>query len=373
MTATVSNLPVSARRLRRAILAFALICIVVGISFGGRAERHGTSDSPFGAYAGYVWRGRVMSVGGSWTVPRIVSPSRSGLATTWLGAQASGDSGAFIQIGVAELHEATRVQTNDDRYWAFWSDSTRQFRLQFLFRVKPDDALSASLILAHERWELSIMDHTSGFKAQFYTTEDARPLFDEAQWTQEDARAASGERYPYPSLSRVDFRRLAVNSAAPAYTSLYSTWMSIDDTALAPTPLAGAAFSLKRETVHAAGTLYLRIDALRSMAARAFGSELERWTSDTPRGVIATSSSRFIASLRDYVRALAAAPLPRAASNAVRLFVRRLDLISNRAHPPTVITPLVLQRWRASLDREAEAALYVSHILRRLLGLPELA
>jgi peptidase A4-like protein len=255
MAAIARRLPrPNSPRFTRVVLCVAALVIMfvfLAIPLGGRAKHRRTTDSPFGAYGGYVWRGRVSSVEGSWTVPRIVEPSRFGLATTWIGSQSRDARGRFIQIGSCELHGYSRAHVVENRYWAFWSDSMRNFHPQFLFRVRPGDAISASLAVAHGRSTLAIVDQTSGADVRFSTSGAANASFNEAQWTQEDASTATGEPFPYPSLTVVRFSGLAVNSAPPDYASLYSTWMSVNGVSLAPTPLVGDAFALKRVIVSA--------------------------------------------------------------------------------------------------------------------------
>ncbi len=89
----------------------------------GRTKHRRITDSPFGAYAGYVWLGRVSSVQGSWTVPRIVDPSRSGLATTWIGAQTPGTRGAFIQIGDGGAPRSTALEAYGSEFGQ-WTNKT---------------------------------------------------------------------------------------------------------------------------------------------------------------------------------------------------------------------------------------------------------
>jgi Peptidase A4 family len=376
MTAIARRLPrPTSPRLTRiglCLAALVFVFVFIAIPLRGRTKPRRITDSPFGAYAGYVWPGRVSSVEGSWTVPRIVAPSRFGLATTWIGAQAPGTRGAFIQIGDGELHEYARAHVVENRYWAFWSDTTRNFHPQFLFRVRPGDSLSASLTLAHGRWALAIVDHTSGSDVRFLTSEDTNTSFDEAQWTQEDATTSTGERFPYPSLTGLRFSGLAVNSKPPTYASLYSTWMSVNGISLAPTPLAGDAFALRQATVSPTGEYYLHIGAPRSIALEASGSEFERWTAKTPHTEIASASSSLIAWLRLEIRALASARLPKAVSTLVRLLIGKLNVMIKQARPPAVMSPTSFTIWRSSLIRSSEAAHYVAHLLLRELGLPEL-
>jgi hypothetical protein len=238
--------------------------------------------------------------------------------------------------------------------------------------VRPGDVLSASLILARKRWALAVVDHTSRSNARFSTSQDANASFDEAQWTQEDATTSTGERFPYPSLTGLGFSGLKVNSKPPTYASLYSTWMSVNGVSLAPTPLTGDAFALRRATVSAAGEHYLYIGSLSSNALDTFGAEFERWTTKTPYTEIASASSRLIASLRRQTGALANARLPKPASRLVRLLIDKLDAMIERLHPPAVSSPSALTRWKSSLIRSSDAAHNVAHLLLRALGLPEL-
>jgi hypothetical protein len=76
-------------------------------------------------------------------VPRILRGSPLGHAGTWIGAQAPGARGPFIQIGTNDDH----FSATDSSHYAFWSDTARNFTAQFLFSVKPGDDLSASLTL----------------------------------------------------------------------------------------------------------------------------------------------------------------------------------------------------------------------------------
>jgi hypothetical protein len=294
------------------------------------------------------------------------------MATTWIGSQAPGARGAFIQIGDAELRGYSRAHVAETLYWAFWSDRTRNFHPQFLFSVRPGDTISASLALGHRRWTLTIVDQTSGSNAQFSTSEDADAPFDEVEWTQEDARTLTGEPFPYPLLTMVHFSRLMVNSGAPSYPSLYSAWMSVNGVDWAPTPLNDDAFALRQVTVSSAGEQYLHIRALRSTIAQTFGAKLEQWTPKTPRVEITSASEQLIASLHTEIHALADARLPESTRSSIRLLIQKLDIIIEQARPPTDMSPAAFMHWRSSLIRDAGASLYAAHMLLRALRLPEL-
>jgi hypothetical protein len=83
------------------VAALALLLTVVLTAIPGAATGAQRSPSSFGKFAGYVWRGHVESVRASWSVPGIRVGS-TGRAGTWIGAQAPGSPGAFIQIGTNE-------------------------------------------------------------------------------------------------------------------------------------------------------------------------------------------------------------------------------------------------------------------------------
>src|SRR5579864_1176198 len=81
-------------------LQVALVALTVALTVLVGALLRGASSSwSFGRFAGYAWRGRVASVQASWTVPRIRRVSPPGHAGTWIGAQAPGALGPFVQIG----------------------------------------------------------------------------------------------------------------------------------------------------------------------------------------------------------------------------------------------------------------------------------
>ncbi len=349
-----------------------LLAIVVGLSLAVPGKRGGNGHAHVGAYAGYVWRGGVASVEGSWTVPRIFNFSRPGLAGTWIAALGFGARRPFVQVGTEELRGYSRNHVAESRYWAFWSNTTRHFHPIFLFRVGPGDALTAGLTLAHRRWTLTVVDETSHASAHFSTSEEADRSFDEAEWMQEDATDTTGSLFPFPALSSVGFRRLAVNSAAPSYASLYSMWLSVDGGHLAPTPLRNDAFVLRRTAVTPSGDQFLRISERANVAARIFGAELARWPTRPSYTQISSASRRLITSLGSEIRALQHARLPLSARGMIRLLIGQLHVLLEQARSPAVMSPAALTHWRSGLSRDAEASLYTEHLIRRTLGAPEL-
>jgi hypothetical protein len=329
------------------------------------------TDAPFGAYARYVWFGRVSSVQGAWRVPAIIATSRPGFATTWIGAQGAGTREAFVQVGAAELRGYSPKHLIEDQYWAFWSNKAHEYHPQSLFSVKPGDRLSAALARSRSGWTLTISDATSHKTATLNAGEGHAPL-SSAQWTQEDALTSNGARYTYPSFTAIRIGHLLVNAVAPSYAHLYSTWMSISGAYQAPSPLRGDSFQLRPATLTSAGKHYLSLRIGESRAAQQFGYELERWTANTPHKTLETAASRLVAALSNEIHALRTASLPPIVKGISTSLARKLNAIVLQAQLSSRMSPSTFDYWRAQLTNEAFEALYTGHLLRRQLGLPEL-
>jgi hypothetical protein len=148
--------------------------------------------------------------------------------------------------------------------------------------------------------------------------------------------------------------------------------MSVNGVFLAPTPLEGDAFALRRATVSTAGEAYLHIGDPKSTALETFGSELERWTAKTSHAEIASASSGLIAWLSGEIRTLANARVPKAGGSLVRLLIDKLDAMIERVRTPALMSPTALTLWKSALIHASDEAHYVAHLLLRALGLPEL-
>jgi hypothetical protein len=331
----------------------------------------GRAHWSFGSFAGYVWRGHVTSVQASWSVPSIVG-GPSGAAGTWIGAQALG--GKFIQIGTNE--ESFRpfpLGARARSYYAFWSDPTHHFRADLLFRVYAGDKISASLTLAGKRWTLAIVDRTSGASTRFSTRDQADASFNQAEWEQEDPRdGATGKPAPYPNLSAVRFRRLAVNSAVPDYADMYSLWMSVDRGNLAPSPPHHDAFTLHRATVRSIGAMYLNIAAPEDQATPTFLVPMGKWTAATPRSQIGSECATFAAALHSNIQALASTRWPTRAQPLVRSLIRSSRVLLDHTQSPPPASSAGLRAWASAWAHDAFAVGRAGHLLRRALKVPEL-
>ena len=241
---------------RLAFAAVGPLAVVLALTFllWGATAGPIPSRSPF---AGYSWQGSVRSVRGSWTVPRIIGGSAPEVAATWIGAQAPGSSGPFIQIGTNEQRVNSSLlpfASTPSTYYAFWSYTAHDFRPVNLFPVNPGDDLAASMTLGRKGWTVAIADQSTGENARVTTAQEAHGSFNQAEWTQEDATdRLTGEPFPYPPLSTVSFSRLAVNSTTPGLGDMASTAMSENGNELTPGPLHDDSFTLHQVTLRLAG------------------------------------------------------------------------------------------------------------------------
>jgi len=366
----------SAKRRRRRFARvasglLALLALAVALPLlTSSAPSAASSDSPFGTFAGYVWRGHVSSLRASWTVPRILAESPHGSAGTWIGAEASG--GPFIQIGTNELTQAT-AHAPDARYVAFWSDTKQGFHPQSLFDVHSGDHLSASLTLTHDRWRLGIVDASSGAAAHFSTSDEAHASFNLAEWTQEDVRGGKARKpLPYPRLAAVGFRGLAVNSVAPSYASLYSSWMSVNGRNLAPSQLQADSFTLQPATVSSVGKQYLRIAGRENATVNAFLAQLARWNTRTSYSQVELATAKFATALRNGIKELAGARWPAHVGAMVSRLITATRVDLSQARPLALISTAALAAWRSAIAHDSLAVAHAGHMIRRTLHVPEI-
>jgi hypothetical protein len=254
------------------------------------------ATAKFGQFAGYTQAGRLSAISASWTVPKVTGGS--GVAGTWIGAEAPGRPGPFIQIGTNEQRSTDSARAE---YVSFWGDTTQHFEPTILFNVQPGDQIHASLRLDGPALQLSIIDATSNVESSFETEEEAHASFDSAQWLQEDVtNGKTSRRLAYPNLTPVEFRDLKVNSyAAPTYAKAQSSWMSVGAKNFAPSPLRAGSFAITPTRVSPVGAQYLRIAKAEDQVATAVGERASHWSAKTP-------STRIAASLKPYEQALAA-------------------------------------------------------------------
>lgn len=350
-----------------AFVCSAALVALLGMLLGGCGSSS-TAERPlpgYGQFAGYIAYGRVDALSAAWTVPRVISGT--GGAGTWIGAEAAGHSSApFIQIGTSEERF---WRSQGPAYLAFWTDTRHRYRAVGLFRVAPDDHITASLRLRRSQWQLEIVDATSGVSAHFSTGQEASAKFEEAQWLQEASAPKRTDRVlDYPKLAPVGMQALKLNSHTPLYARVRASWMSVGDQEMAPSPLRGGAFTIVPASLSAAGARYLQIARPADEAYERFAIQAVRWSSATPRAQVHAAVSRLSRALVANVTQLAQADWPAAAKRPIdrliaseRTLLKELQSIDGRATSTT---------WRRVLKRQTgELGLEI----RRALHAPELA
>jgi hypothetical protein len=361
------------RRTHRAAAAAAVLALAVAAS--GALAAPAPSPS-FGQFAGYVWRsGPVHEIHATWTVARIRrhSPKLS-VAGTWIGAQAPGRPGPFIQIGTTSVHSAGIPGVpGRNIYSAFWSDTRRHFAAIPLFPVRAGDVVSASMTLERGRWRLAIVDATSGLKSRFFTPEEAGAAFNWAEWLQEDPTSNATHRgVPYPRLSPTRFRQLGVNWKAPAYASVYSQWMTVKRGDVAPTALKGDAFAIVPATPTATGTRYLRIIEAEDAASNALYAQLAGPAAERSRPAILTAGAALAVAIRDSARALARHRWPPRVRRPIDKLIRDLRPLLARLRALAGVPFAGLSAWNAGFVNASRPISHDGHVIRRRLHVPEL-
>jgi hypothetical protein len=346
----------------------AATAVGLGTTACDSAQRSAHLESSFGHMAGYVWSGHVTAVSAAWSVPWM-SGAGEAHASTWIGAQAPGQAlrSPFIQVGTVEDRGSARPV-----YRAFWTDTTRGFHPQILFRVRPGDAVSTALSLTAGRWRVVILDTTSGQRASFMTREEGTSDFNLGEWLQEDPSETTGRATRYPELSTVRMHGLAINGAAPLYRDMYAQWMSLPGRDLAPTPLGDGAFAISRGVLTPAGLRYLAMARPQNASARTVDLEEARWTEQTPAREIARVSRAAAASERRYADALARAPWPAAARRPIVALVDEVHLEAALFATSARRPPASLTAWRDRFVPITPRLLQLAHQVRRMLHLPEL-
>jgi Peptidase A4 family len=347
----------------------AVLALVLSASLGA-----GRSSWSFGPFAGYVRRGHVTSMSASWTVPSVTEGSRCADAATWIGAAARENSSSFVQIGTNERRCYVSYENQvSDTYFATWSDVAHHEQTQPLFPVNAGDDLKASLAFTRGRSTLTIADSTTGAHARFSISTPGDAAINEAEWIQEDVTDSTLNRlYPYPHLTTVDFHDLEINSQAPAYPDLSSSWMSVGSTYLAPTPLYHDSFTIREATVSEYGAQYLHIAIPEDTATNKFIAQLVRWTADTPRSQIDTARSRYAIALRENISAFTSARWPPQTQNLVDALTDNIRLLLDYTQSPIPTSSAGLASWRSIWKRDAKAVGSVAQALKRDLNLPEI-
>jgi hypothetical protein len=355
-----------------ALLFVFLVIKLVPARSGGKIAG-GFSDAPFGPFAGYAWIGRVKSVGASFTVPRIAGGSPLSEASTWIGVQGQGPSARFVQLGETEdRFWSPRMQKAVDVYSTFWSDTAHHYQAEQLFPVSPGDTLSASLTLASKQWTLAITDSTSRREAHFSIADELEAPFNQAEWTQEDP-GHENDHARYPQMAAPVFQHLTVNSTAPApaYLALFSGWMSVDHSNLAPTAVHNDSFTLQQApAITTVGMQYMRVAPAEQAAFEKFETERSNWSPRTPYGQIVTAVSRLTEATQKASPIVLSARWSKQIGGLARSSAKANTAFLEQARPPAFLNAATFAAWNSRLTEASERAGVAGSRLRLALGLP---
>lgn len=246
VAATKQPMP-SSRRLPAFTRALVSATALLLCSCGGANSQSPPGGGGVGEFASYAWQGAaVRSVHAAWRVPEVEAGSPRGTAATWIGASAEG--GVFIQVGTQEecVTPSQGPLPLEDNYFAFWSDTSRGYHPQFLYRVRAGDLIEATLAIGRRRWRLTIVDSTTDTHASFVTDEETQRQPFIAEWAQEDVQV--GDAYSaYPRLNKVRLGDVLVNGRPPGIKDLTSSTMSVGEEFQAPSALDDDSFEIRKE------------------------------------------------------------------------------------------------------------------------------
>lgn len=321
--------------------------------------------------AGEVWTGAVASVSATWHVPPILAGSPPGTAVTWVGAQSllTHGTGPFIQLGT-NVERLAGVSDHRDVYETFWSDVTHHFHPQPLFTVHPGDEVFAEMVHAGDRWQLTIVDRSTGRRRTFSTGQEGTGRFTLAQWLQEDPTyGVTHSAVAYPDLGPVRFAALRVDGTAPSTHRLAAQWLTSTPVDMGPSAVRGDAFSIVPVHPTAADAAYLKLQSHLTAASFRFAREIRGWTAQTPQRTVLAATDPLVHAVRASVRVLGRIRWPARSRRPVARLEGDLRRLSDALKPGDVAAlglPTLVDRLRAVLPTINPAAL----ALRQALGVP---
>lgn len=352
---------------------------------GSLPARSAVATYPLGAWAGYAWLGHVHSVRAAWTVPAIRAGSPAGVAASWIGAQAPArlpgvplpgriparaaakwravsERVPFIQVGVMESRGWTSSERVSNAYFAFWTDSAHGFQPISLFPVRPGDEISARLTLEDKRWQVMILDATSGAHKELYTADEGLASFNEAEWNQENPESPpfGTDEYLYPLLSPIHVRDLAVNGTPPRRPNMYSSWMSEDGTYIAPSSLTADGFTLHQTGLSPSGQRYLTIASQMNTAAQAY-------IDDPGRAGLPSARERLIKTFNKMALELRRSSWPGNVQAQIDRLIRQTRALTKLVRDQTDPSSTVSTEW---MNESAQAA-RTGRAIRTALNLPQ--
>jgi hypothetical protein len=138
--------------------------------------------------------------------------SYQGDAATWIGAQNERND-VFIQLGI--LENASKY--SPDSYTAFWSDTAKGFRPQFLGTLSAGDQISVDMTRTTKGWTVKFVDKAAKLSAVRQIDYGAGKVFNVGEWIQEDPAPGNitAVDLTYPNVANVKIDRVRINGHAP--------------------------------------------------------------------------------------------------------------------------------------------------------------
>ncbi len=285
----------------RRVIAALLVLAAAAVLLAGCSSSARTVSAPqFGPFAGYIWNGGIVrQVSSVIVVPKLTGASGGGVAGSWIGAEGPvagrSQSGPFFQVGVNE--DWNGIPATSSNYYAFWSSAGVHFRPQYLFDVRPGDAVHVSMRVAADRLLIYADDERAGSRRTVTRRLRSEDELGDASWHQEDVTDAdSGVPFTYPQLSTVHFSALRVNDHPPPAGALSVAWMTaaqaLGGTKLFGPTRRGDGFSVAEIQPSAAAIEFERIAVPDDMRAYLWGAQVASWSSATaPRTITAACLS----------------------------------------------------------------------------------
>ncbi len=188
--------------------------LVLALVVFGAPGKHGPTDLPF--QAGYVSCCAANVVSASWRTPTIAHGVGFGEEAAWVGVQTG--TTFFLQAGTIEEQDGV-----GDDYFAFWSDTERQFLPQYFpDMVHPGDLVHAQLRRTATQWVVTFRDVTGRWTDTASIPSTGVPAVS-GEWLDEDLVVVNGvlpttlrQVTAMPPTSPLVFQSVELNGAFPS-------------------------------------------------------------------------------------------------------------------------------------------------------------
>jgi hypothetical protein len=205
--------------------------------------------APLTGFGGYVSEGgSTTEIRAEWRVPAAVVAAGPGSAVTWIGAQGTGGTGPFIQLGSYSDVYQQGSRPAAASYGLFWSDTAKDFHgVEIIGLEHAGDLIRFEMIKNSAGWKLVVKNLSFGWSRSLEIHYGAGQTFTQGEWLQEDPAAGqvTATDVPYADTSIVSFQHLRLNGRGPHLKFADAQALStVSGTYLVPTHVRHDAFSL---------------------------------------------------------------------------------------------------------------------------------